>query len=168
MISQADIEKFETWITAAEATEVNDPNAMSLATVDEKGMPNIRIVLLKSFGPEGFLFFTNHESSKGRELSFCRAASLCFMWKSQGRSVTVQGFVEIVGEAESDEYFRSRPRLSQMGARASQQSRPLSSRLALMFAVAKLTLRYGLGPVPRPKHWGGFRLSPSSIEFHEE
>lgn len=168
MISKDEIEKFQSWMEDAKATEPNDPNAMFLATVDETGLPNVRTVLLKSFDANGFVFFTNFESAKGRELAENNAACLCFHWKTLRRTITIRGYVEQVANDEADTYFQSRPRLSRLGARASQQSRPLRSRRALLLEVAKLSLKFGFGPVPRPKHWGGFRLSPTSLRFHEE
>jgi pyridoxamine 5'-phosphate oxidase len=156
---------FASWFKDAEAKEINDPNAMALATVDETGLPNVRIVLLKSFGPDGFVFYTNLESAKGRELSANAKAALCFHWKSLRRQVRVRGPVSRVSEEEADAYFASRPRGSRIGAWASKQSRPLESRLALEEAVVRYTAQYAIGAIPRPPHWSGFRLTPVEIEF---
>lgn len=156
---------FASWLKDATASEVNDPNALALATVDEEGLPNVRMVLLKGFDDDGFVFYTNYESQKGRELLFARKAAMCFHWKSLRRQVRIRGPVETVSDAEADEYYRSRPRGSRIGAWASRQSRPLESRFALEKAVAEYTAKFGLGDIPRPAHWSGFRLKPSSIEF---
>jgi pyridoxamine 5'-phosphate oxidase len=156
---------FAEWLAEAEASEPNDPTAMSLATVDGDGMPNVRMVLLKGFDRQGFVFYTNYESAKGTELLGHPKAGLCFHWKSLRRQVRVRGNVETVGDAEADAYFASRPRDSRIGAWASKQSRPLESRFALEKAVAKFAARYGLGEVPRPSWWSGFRVRPISIEF---
>ena len=152
----------------ATVTEPNDPNAMFLATVDASGLPNIRTVLLKSIDENGFVFYTNFESAKGSELLQNGTACLCFHWKTQKREVTIQGHVEPVCEVEADQYFQSRPRLSRIGAWASQQSRPLLNRSALQKEVAKFAIQFGVGAIPRPKHWGGFRLLPSKVCFYEE
>ena len=156
---------FAEWLAEAEASEPNDPTAMSLATVDGDGMPNVRMVLLKGFDQQGFVFYTNYESAKGTELLRHPRAALCFHWKSLRRQVRVRGHVETVGDAEADAYFASRPRDSRIGAWASKQSRPLESRFALEKAVAKFAARYGLGEVPRPACWSGFRVQPTTIEF---
>jgi len=156
---------FEAWLSDALKSEVNDPNAMSLATVDETGMPNVRMVLLKGFDPTGFVFYTNFESQKGREMLASRKAALCFHWKSLRRQVRVRGLVEVVSDAEADEYYGSRPRQSRIGAWASKQSRTLESRFALEKAVAEYALRYPLGDIPRPPYWSGFRILPVSVEF---
>ncbi len=156
---------FASWLDDATASEINDPSAMALATVDEEGMPNVRMVLLKSFDHDGFVFFTNFESQKGRELLGQKKAALCFHWKTLRRQVRVRGAVEIVSDAEADDYYASRPRQSRIGAWASKQSRPLESRFALEKAVAEYSLRYGVGEIPRPPYWSGFRILPVSIEF---
>ena len=156
---------FAAWLADAEAKEPNDPNAMALATVDETGMPNVRMVLLKEAGPEGFGFYTNYDSNKGRELLSSGKAALCFHWKSLRRQVRVRGEVHPVGEAEADAYFATRPRGSRIGAWASQQSRPLEGRLALESAVARYTAKYLIGEIPRPAYWSGFRLMPVEMEF---
>jgi pyridoxamine 5'-phosphate oxidase len=156
---------FAEWFRAAEAAEPNDPNAMSLATVDSDGMPNVRIVLLKGYDEKGFVFYTNYESAKGRELLATPKAALNFHWKSLGRQVRVRGMVAPVSAAEADAYFASRPQGSRIGAWASQQSRPLESRFALEKAVAVYTAKFVFGDIPRPGYWSGFRLTAREIEF---
>lgn len=156
---------FGMWLKDAEASEINDPNAVALATVDENGLPNVRMVLLKEFDTRGFVFYTNFESQKGREILGQKKAAMCFHWKSLRRQVRLRGEVEIVSDEEADIYYRSRPLGSRIGAWASKQSRPLESRFALEKAVAEYTARYAFGDVPRPAHWSGFRIRPTSIEF---
>ncbi len=163
---------FEAWFAEAEAHEINDPNAMSLATVDQTGMPNVRIVLLKGLDEasrgigRGFCFYTNFESAKGTELLASGKAALLFHWKSLRRQIRIRGTVGPVAKEEGDGYFATRPRGSQIGAWASQQSRPLESRAALEAAVAAVGARYGeTAPIPRPPHWSGFRVIPGEIEF---
>ncbi len=156
---------FGHWLKEAEASEINDPNAVALATVDEGGLPDVRMVLLKDFDERGFVFYTNFESQKGQEILAQRKAAMCFHWKSLRRQVRVRGPVEIVTDEEADAYFQSRPRGSRIGAWASKQSRPLESRFALEKAVAEYTARYAIGEIPRPPYWSGFRIRPVSIEF---
>jgi pyridoxamine-phosphate oxidase len=156
---------FGSWLKDAEASEPNDPNAVAVATVDEHGLPNVRMVLLKGYDNRGFVFFTNFESQKGREILGQKKAAMCFHWKSLRRQVRLRGEVEVVSDAEADEYFRSRPVGSRIGAWASKQSRPLESRFALEKAVAEYTARYAIGDIPRPPYWSGFRIKPLSIEF---
>jgi len=156
---------FARWLEDARAAEPNDPDAVALATVDGDGLPNVRMVLLKDFDAHGFVFYTNYESTKGRELLAARKAAMCFHWKSLRRQVRVRGPVETVSDAEADAYFSSRPRGSRIGAWASKQSRPLESRFALEKAVAEYTARYAIGDIPRPPYWSGFRIKPVSIEF---
>lgn len=156
---------FAEWMEDAKKTEPNDPNAMAVATVDDDGLPNVRMVLLKEFDAKGFVFYTNFESQKGHEILATGKAALVFHWKSLRRQVRVRGFAEEVSEAEADAYFKSRPRDSKIGAWASQQSRPLTARFELETAVAMNTARFGLGDVPRPPYWSGFRIRPLSIEF---
>ncbi|MDR6756147.1 pyridoxamine 5'-phosphate oxidase [Mycoplana sp. BE70] len=156
---------FGKWLEDAEKSEPNDPNAVALATVDASGLPNVRMVLLKGFDERGFVFYTNFESQKGQEILGAGKAAMCFHWKSLRRQVRVRGPVEIVSDAEADEYYASRPRGSRIGAWASKQSRPLESRFALEKAVAEYTARYAIGEIPRPSHWSGFRIKPVSIEF---
>ncbi|ARM87284.1 pyridoxamine 5'-phosphate oxidase [Rhizobium sp. CIAT894] len=159
---------FAEWLGEAEASEPNDPNAVALATVDEDGLPNVRMVLLKGFDDDGFVFYTNFESQKGREILGQKKAAMCFHWKSLRRQVRLRGPVEIVTDAEADAYFRTRARGSRIGAWASKQSRPLESRFALEKAVAEYTARYAIGDIPRPAHWSGFRIRPTSIEFWKD
>jgi pyridoxamine 5'-phosphate oxidase len=155
----------ESWFADAKAKEPEDPNAMALATVDPDGLPNVRMVLLKGADAHGFVFYTNTGSQKGREILTARKAAAVFHWKSLRRQVRVRGPVEQVSDAEADAYFTSRPRLSQIGAWASQQSQPLEGRFELEGAVARATARYAVGPVPRPPHWTGFRIRPTYLEF---
>jgi len=163
--SQAPFVLFESWFADAGRHEPNDPNAMALASVDENGLPNVRMVLLKGVSERGFVFYTNFESAKGRELTANPKAALCFHWKSLRRQVRVRGPLEIVDDTEADAYFESRPRASRIGAWASQQSRPLEGRFALEKAVATWTAKFHVGEVPRPPYWSGFRLIPLEIEF---
>ena len=156
---------FADWLKDAEKSEPNDPNGMALATVDGDGLPNVRMVLLKGFDERGFVFYTNLESQKGRELHASMKAALAFHWKSLSRQIRIRGLVEDVSPQEADAYFASRPRDSRIGAWASQQSRPLESRFALEAAVAKYAVKYAIGDVPRPPFWSGFRLKPLCIEF---
>ncbi|MCD1632803.1 pyridoxamine 5'-phosphate oxidase [Martelella mediterranea] len=158
-------ELFAKWLKDAQASEPNDPNAVAVATVDEDGLPNVRMVLMKEFDANGFVFYTNFESQKGRELLGQPKAAMCFHWKSLRRQIRLRGPVEVVTDAEADSYFQSRPRGSRIGAWASKQSRTLESRFALERAVAKTTAKYGVSEIPRPAHWSGFRLKPVSIEF---
>lgn len=156
---------FAAWLEEATASELNDPNALALATVDSDGMPNVRMVLLKGFDERGFVFYTNFESRKGVEILGSMKAAMCFHWKSLRRQVRVRGPVEQVSDEEADEYYASRPRGSRIGAWASRQSRPLESRFALEKAVAEYTARHAVGDIPRPPHWTGFRILPQSVEF---
>lgn len=156
---------FSAWLEDATASEINDPNALALATVDEDGLPNVRMVLLKGIDHGGFVIYTNYESQKGRELLASRKAAMCFHWKSLRRQVRIRGDIETVSDAEADAYFQSRARGSRIGAWASKQSRPLEGRFALEKAVAEYTAKFGLGEIPRPDYWSGFRLRPSRIEF---
>lgn len=161
---------FETWFAQAKSTELNDPEAMALATVDGDGLPNVRMVLLKGLDgagrvDRGFVFYTNCESAKGREVLGQGKAALCFHWKSLRRQIRVRGTAVPVSDAEADAYFASRARGSRIGAWASQQSRPLESRFALEKAVALFTARHPIGDIPRPPYWSGFRITPLEIEF---
>jgi pyridoxamine 5'-phosphate oxidase len=159
---------FGAWLKEAQASEINDPNAVALATADTDGLPNVRMVLLKGFDTRGFVFYTNFESRKGQEILANRKAAMCFHWKTLRRQVRIRGPVEIVDDREADEYYKSRPRGSRIGAWASKQSRPLESRFALEKAVAEYTARYAIGEIPRPVHWSGFRIRPTSIEFWKD
>lgn len=156
---------FGQWLMDARTKEPNDPNAMTVATVDADGMPDARMVLLKDFDRQGFVFYTNTQSAKGRQILGAQKAALLFHWKSLRRQVRIRGTVEIVSDAEADEYFASRARNSQIGAWASEQSRPLESRFALEKRVAEYGLKFGIGAVPRPPHWTGFRIVPTEMEF---
>lgn len=156
---------FGTWLKDATASEINDPNAVAVATVDENGLPNVRMVLLKGYDERGFVFYTNFESQKGQEILGQKKAAMVFHWKSLRRQVRLRGEVEVVSDAEADEYYATRPRGSRIGAWASKQSRPLEGRFALEKAVAEYTARYAIGEIPRPPHWSGFRIRPVSIEF---
>jgi pyridoxamine 5'-phosphate oxidase len=156
---------FAEWLAEATAREPNDPGAMALATVDDAGLPDVRMVLLKGADPQGFVFYTNLLSAKGRQLAAAPRAAVCFHWKSLRRQVRARGPVEAVEQAEADDYFSTRPRLSRIGAWASRQSEPLESRFALEKAVALYTAKFAAGAIPRPPHWSGFRLVPAEIEF---
>jgi len=162
------IAHFNAWFAEAEKAEPNDANAMTLATVGPDGMPSARMVLLKGIDGQGFVFYTNFESRKGRQLLDHPKAALCFHWKSLRRSVRVEGPVEQVSDAEADAYFASRPRGSQIGAWASKQSRPLTARMELEKAVASYAAKFHIGAVPRPPYWSGFRVLPQRIEFWQD
>jgi pyridoxamine 5'-phosphate oxidase len=159
---------FSSWMQEAVASEPNDPTAMALATVDPDGLPNVRMVLLKQADAHGFVFYTNTESNKGRELLANPKAALVLHWKSLRRQVRARGPVAMVTEAEADAYFASRPRDSRIGAWASQQSRPLESRFALEKAVTRYAAKHAIGEVPRPPYWTGFRIVPVSMEFWQD
>jgi len=159
---------FAAWLGEAEAAEPNDPTAMALATVGEDGMPSCRMVLLKGYDAEGFVFYTNYESRKGRQLLATPKAALLFHWKSLRRQVRIEGAVTPVTAAEADAYFASRARQSQIGAWASQQSRPLEGRFELEKRVALFAAKHAIGAVPRPPYWSGFRLTPRHIEFWQD
>jgi pyridoxamine 5'-phosphate oxidase len=156
---------FRQWMADAEKSEPEDPNAMALATADASGVPSVRMVLLKGVDERGFVFYTNLESRKGVQLGQNPNAALCFHWKSLKRQVRVEGTVELVSDAEADEYYHSRPRGSQIGAWASRQSRPLEGRWELEKRVAEFTAKHAIGTIPRPPHWSGFRVLPNRIEF---
>ena len=156
---------FQDWLTEATHSEAKEPTAMSLATVDERGHPDVRMVLLKGVDERGFVFYTNLESAKARALRDEPRVALCFYWAETDRQVRVRGRVEPVSNAEADAYFASRPRGSQISAWASKQSRRMSSYFELEKAVAKTALRFGLADVPRPPFWSGFRVVPAQMEF---
>ena len=156
---------FRKWFEDAASKELNDPEAMALATVDTQGLPDVRMVLLKGWSEDGFAFYTNAESAKGRQLAGNMKAALLFHWKSLRRQIRVRGPVEEVGDAASDSYYASRPRDSRIGAWASQQSRPLESRFALEKAVAVNAVKYAIGDIPRPPYWRGFVVKPVAMEF---
>lgn len=159
---------FADWLAEAVKSEPNDANAMSLATVDETGLPNVRMVLLKGADKDGFVWYTNLESAKGEELLGQGKAAICFHWKSLRRQVRVRGVVSTVSDEEADAYFQSRARDSRIGAWASEQSRPLEGRFALEKRVAQYATKFGIGKVPRPPHWSGFRLTPVQMEFWKD
>ncbi len=159
---------FDEWLEEATASELNDPNAMTVATVDASGLPNARMVLLKGHGPEGFVFFTNFEGTKGRELLETPKAALLFHWKTRRRQIRIRGAVETVGAEQADAYFNSRHPQSRLGAWASDQSRPLESRQALLDRQVGYEAQYGTETIPRPPHWSGFRVVPSEIEFWQD
>jgi pyridoxamine 5'-phosphate oxidase len=152
------------WLAEAEPAEPNDPNAIALATVDTDGMPNVRMVLLKDIEPDAFVFYTNYGSQKGQEIAASGKAAFVLHWKSLRRQIRVRGLTEREDGPMADEYYASRSLKSRLGAWASQQSRPLSSREALMAEAAKVALTKGPNP-PRPPYWGGFRIRPLEIEF---
>lgn len=162
------IDLFKEWLAEAEAKEVNNPTAMSLATADAAGIPSVRMVLLKDVDERGFVFYTNSESRKGSELAANPNAGLCFHWKSTMRVVRVDGAVEKVSDADADTYFKSRSRGSQIGAWASKQSQPLNNRFELEKRIAAFTTKYHIGEVPRPNFWEGYRVVPRRIEFWSE
>jgi len=159
------LEIFDRWFAEARASEPNDPEAMTIATADAKGRPSARMVLLKGQGPEGFVFYTNEQSAKGHELAVNPKAALLFHWKSMRRQVRIEGSVERVSDAEADAYFASRARDSQLGAWASDQSRPLDRRETFEQRFEELRQRYEGRDVPRPPYWGGYRVTPERIEF---
>ena len=159
---------FETWFAEAQASEPNDPSAMALATADAVGNPSVRMVLLKGHGPDGFVFYTNKESRKGDNLRDNQQVALLFHWKSLRRQVRIEGHVEPTTDAESDAYFASRSRESQLGAVASDQSRPLERRETFEDRVAEAAQQFEGRSVERPAHWGGFRVKPLDIEFWQD
>jgi pyridoxamine 5'-phosphate oxidase len=159
---------FAAWFAEATKSEPRDPTAMALATVDAEGLPNVRMVLMKAFDERGFVFYTNLDSQKGRELDETHRAGLLFHWKSSNRQVRLRGPVGRVDDAEADAYFATRPRLAQIGAWASKQSAPLESRHAFEQSVARHTAKFLVGAVPRPPNWSGYCLTPLVMEFWQE
>ncbi len=159
------LELFHGWMKDAEASEPNDANAMALATADADGRPNVRMVLLKGADASGFVFYSNEQSIKGEELAANPHAAINLHWKSLRKAVRVQGTVSRVSDAEADAYFASRPKDSQIGAWASPQSRPMEGRWAFEKRIAEYALKYGIGRVPRPPYWTGWRITPLRIEF---
>jgi len=159
------IDQFARWYAEMQQAGAVEPAAMTLATVDAAAQPSARVVLLKGFDKRGFAFFTNYASRKGQELDAAPRAALLFYWDRLARQVRVEGVVERLSAAESDEYFATRPRGSQLGAWASPQSAPLADRATLEAAVRAQEQRFGAAPVPRPAHWGGYRLVPARCEF---
>jgi len=158
----------DTWYAQARESEPNDPNAVALATADSDGRPSVRMVLLKGHGPDGFVIYSNRESRKAGDLAANPQAALLFHWKSLRRQVRIEGAVMLASDAESDAYFASRGRDSQLGAWASDQSRPLDSRETFEARFADVAARFEGGDVPRPPHWGGYRVVPSRIEFWQD
>jgi pyridoxamine 5'-phosphate oxidase len=156
---------FDAWMEEAKKTEPNDPTAMAIASVDAQGLPDVRMVLLKDATRDGFVFYTNVESAKGRELLGQPHAALCFHWKTLRRQVRVRGSVTQVSDAEADTYFATRAKDSQIGAWASAQSRPMEGRFVFEKEIAKYAAKYALTKVPRPPYWSGFRVTPLQIEF---
>lgn len=152
------------WLAEAEKSELNDPNAVALSTVDADGLPNVRMVLLKEISEDGFIFYTNYNSAKGRELTANPKAAMVLHWKSLRRQIRIRGMVSREEGARADEYYASRSLKSRLGAWASEQSQPLDSRTTLMAKVAKITAQKGPNP-PRPPFWGGFKIAPVEIEF---
>lgn len=159
---------FAAWFADAQASEINDPNAMTVASCTPEGIPSARIVLLKDYDARGFVFYTNKTSRKGGELNANRQAALLFHWKSLRRQVRIEGAVEDVTDAEADAYFATRPRDSRLGAWASLQSQPLAGREALLQRVEEMGARYPDETVPRPPHWSGYRVRPRGFEFWQE
>jgi pyridoxamine 5'-phosphate oxidase len=159
---------FDAWYAEAQASEPNDPNAMALATVDAEGRPSARMVLLKGHGPDGFVFYTNHEGRKAADLAANPHVALLFHWKSLRRQIRIEGAVARTSDAESDAYFASRSRDSRLGAWASDQSRPLANRATFEARFAQLIARFEGADVPRPPHWGGYRVQPRAIEFWQD
>jgi pyridoxamine 5'-phosphate oxidase len=159
---------FDIWYAEARETEPNDSNAMALATADAAGRPSVRMVLLKGHGPDGFVFYTNRESRKAGEMAANPHAALLFHWKSLRRQIRIEGALTLATDAESDAYFATRSRDSQLGAWASDQSRPLDARETFEARFEEVQARFEGGTVPRPPHWGGYRLTPSAIEFWQD
>lgn len=159
---------FDQWYGEARASEINDSNAMALATVDGAGQPAVRTVLLKGHGPDGFVFYTNGNSRKAADIGECPRVALLFHWKSLRRQIRIEGPVSPVTQAEADAYFASRARDSQLGAWASNQSHPLASRALFEAQFAEVRARFDGQPVPRPPHWGGWRVAPERIEFWQD
>jgi pyridoxamine 5'-phosphate oxidase len=159
------IARFSEWLTDAEASEPNDPNAVALATVNAAGQPAVRMVLLKGLSADGFVFYTNQQSRKADDLAVNARAGLLFHWKTLRRQVRVEGAVSVVSNAEADAYFATRGRVSRLGAWASDQSRTLPDRATLEAKLAEVTARFEGDDVPRPPHWSGYRVAPERIEF---
>lgn len=161
-------ELFSEWLSAAENSEADLPNAVALATADAQGAPSVRMVLLKGHDERGFVFYTNLESRKGKQIRENPQGALCFHWKTLARQVRIEGALEAVSDAEADAYFSSRDRGSRIGAWASKQSQPLEGRFALEARVAKYTAKFNVGDIPRPEFWSGFRIVPDRIEFWDD
>lgn len=167
-IENSPFKLFEEWLSLAEKSEPNDPTAMSYATVDQNGLPNIRMLLMRRYDERGIVFFTNFESQKGEELLANKQAAACFHWKTLRKQIRFRGLVEVVTEEEADDYFTSRPRGSQIASTASKQSRSLKDRSIFEADMKALEEKYEGKEVPRPEHWSGFRLQPLSIEFWDD
>lgn len=159
---------FRLWFKEAEEKEPSEANAAALATADGTGAPSVRMVLLKTADERGFVFYTNLESQKGREIGSNPRAALCFHWKSLRRQVRIEGTVALVSDEEADEYFATRPRQAQIGAWASAQSRPLTGTFELERRIAQYATKFGFGKIPRPPFWSGFRVVPTRVEFWRE
>ena len=160
---------FKEWFKKAETTEPNDPNALSLATADKSGRPKVRMVLLKGFSDDGFTFYTNFNSSKGKDLKENPKASMCFHWKSLLRQVRISGDISLISNNDADEYFNSRPYLSKIGAWSSNQSKPMEKRDSFLNKIEEYKNKFSdQNNVPRPKHWSGFLLSPNKMEFWKD
>ena len=160
---------FKKWMSEAEKNEINDPNAVALATVNESKQPDVRMVLLKEFNNNGFVFFTNLNSKKGTDLKTIPKASMCFHWKSLLRQVRITGDISLISDKEADEYFNSRPYISRIGAWSSNQSKPMETRDSFLNKVEEYKNKYSdQNKVPRPNHWSGFLLSPQRIEFWKD
>ena len=162
------IELFRSWFAEAEKKVIGDPTAVALATADKSGAPSLRMVLLKEADHRGFVFYTNVESRKGLELGANARAALCFYWQAIGRQIRIEGRVEPVSDDEADAYFATRDRGAQIGAWASVQSRPMQGRFELEKRVVKATTRFGLGKIPRPPFWTGYRVVPDAMEFWKQ
>lgn len=167
-VTENPFEIFKDWYSEAEKRENTYPDAMALATLGADGMPDVRIVLLKQFDERGFVFFTNYQGKKAHDLEVSPKATLCFYWKTLRRQIRISGTFAKTSAQESDDYFKTRPRLSQIGAWASKQSEAMKGEYELEKRVAEFTLKFNIGQVPRPPHWGGYRLTPSRFEFWEE
>ncbi len=166
--SKEPFDLFNEWLKAAEISEPNDHNAMTISTVDAEGMPNARMVLLKGHDERGFVFYTNYQSTKGQEIQVSGKACLSFHWKSLRRQIRIRGNLELVNDQEADAYFNSRHPQSRLGAWASDQSRPLESRQHLIARLAECEKKYGTETIPRPPHWNGTRVLPVEIEFWQD
>jgi len=164
----APFDQFNTWFEKAKANESDLPEAMSVASATPEGLPSMRMVLMKGFDQRGVVFYTNFNSQKGRELQANPHASVLFHWKSLMRQVRIEGTVEVVSDTEADAYFSSRPRSSRIGAWASQQSEPMEGMFEFEAAIAKYTAKFGVGDIPRPPNWSGFRIVPNRFEFWED
>ena len=160
---------FKQWMSEAEKNEINDPNAVALATVNDANQPDVRMVLLKEFNSSGFVFFTNLDSKKGTDLKKIPKASMCFHWKSLLRQVRISGDISLISDIQADKYFNSRPYLSRIGAWSSNQSKPMETRDAFLNKIDEYKKKFkDQNNVPRPKHWSGFLLSPNRIEFWKD